>query len=305
MKISTLGRHFREGSLSLIRNGWMTFASVSAIAISLFILGVFLLLAVNVTHLSRQVESKVEIKVFLDVNIPQEGTAKLRTDLEGLEGAEKVVFVSKEEGLQLMRERMGKSGEQYLQGMDGENNPLNDAFTVTAKEPREVEELAKRIEALNDGQASKPIVKVDYGKDTVDTLFKVTKIIRNVGLVLVGCLALTAMFLISNTIKLTIMARNREVRIMKMVGATNGFIRWPFFIEGAMLGFIGSAIPACVLAFGYARLVDSSRSGLESMMMELKPFQDVYLQMFAILLAIGVGIGVWGSLLSVRKYLKA
>lgn len=305
MKISTLGRHVREGGRSLIRNGWMTFASVSAISISLFILGIFLLLAVNVTHLSKQVESKVEIKVFLDVNIAQENIAKLRSDLEGLEGAEKVVFVSKADGLELMRERMGESAEKYLEGMDGENNPLNDAFTVTAREPREVQELSEQISALNDMNPNKPIVKVDYGKDTVDNLFKVTKVIRNIGLVLVGCLALTAMFLISNTIKLTIMARNREIKIMKLVGATNGFIRWPFFIEGALLGLIGSIIPAGVLTYGYKQLIDSSRTGLESLMVDLKPFQEVYLQMSAILLAIGIGIGVWGSLLSVRKYLKA
>lgn len=305
MKISTLGRHLREGGKSLIRNGWMTFASISSIAISLFILGIFLLLAVNVSHMSDQIESKVEIKVFLDVNVPQENVAKLRSELEGLEGVERVDYVSKDEGLALMRERMGETGKQYLEGMDGENNPLNDAFTVTAKEPREVDQVTARIVALNESKNPKPMVKVDYGKSTVDNLFKITRIVRNVGLGLVACLALTAMFLISNTIKLTIMARDREIRIMKLVGATNGFIRWPFFIEGALLGLIGSIIPAGLLIYGYYELVESSRSGLETMMMELKSFDDVYLQLSAILLAIGIGIGVWGSLLSVRRYLKA
>lgn len=289
----------------MVRNGWMTFASVSAISISLFILGVFLLLAVNATHLSKQVESKVEIKVFLDVNISQENIAKLRTDIEKIPGIAGVVFVSKEEGLALMRERMGETGKQYLEGMDGENNPLNDAFTVTAKEPREVEQISGQIAALNDGKSPKPIVKVDYGKGTVENLFKVTKVIRNVGLALVACLGLTAMFLISNTIKLTIMARNREIKIMKMVGATNGFIRWPFFIEGSLLGFIGSVIPSGILAYGYWQLLGSSKSGLETFSLALKPFDEVYIQLVVILLAIGMGIGIVGSLLSVRKYLRA
>ncbi|MDF2925451.1 MAG: cell division protein FtsX [Paenibacillaceae bacterium] len=305
MKISTFGRHIREGGRSLVRNGWMTFASISAISISLFILGVFLLLAVNVNHLSQQIENKVEIKVFLDVNISQEGIAGLRTDIEAIEGVRSVVFVSKEEGMELMRERMGETGKDYLEGMDGENNPLNDAFTVTALEPRDVERISGQISSLNDNKTPKPIVKVDYGKGTVDNLFKVTNVIRNVGLVLVACLALTAMFLISNTIKLTIMARNREIKIMKLVGATNGFIRWPFFIEGALLGLIGSAIPSGILAYGYWELVSSTRSGLDTFALELKEFDQVYLQMFAILLGIGVGIGIWGSLLSVRKYLRA
>lgn len=305
MKISTLSRHIREGGKSLIRNGWMTFASAGSISISLFILGIFLLLAVNVNHLSKQMESEVEIKVFLDVNVTQETVASLRGSIETMDEVAKVVYVSKEEGLELMRERMGESGQELLKGMEGENNPLNDAFTVEVKDPRQVDAAAVKISALNEGLNPKPIFKVDYGKEMVENLFKITTMIRNVGLVLVGCLGLTALFLISNTIKLTIMARNREIRIMKLVGATNSFIRWPFFIEGALLGLIGSAIPAAVLAFGYSQLITSSRSSMETMMMELKPFDEVYMQLSAILLGIGIGIGVIGSLLSVRKYLKA
>lgn len=305
MKISTLGRHIREGSRNIIRNGWMTFASVGAIAISLFILGVFLLLAVNVNYLSQQVESKVEIKVFLDVNLPQEAVAKIRGEIEGIEGVEEAIYVSKDEGLKQMREKMGESGKQYLEGMEGENNPLNDAYTVKVKDPRQVAQVSEQISALNNGRTPKPIVKVTYGREMVENLFKVTSMIRNVGLVLVGCLALTAMFLISNTIKLTIMARNREIKIMKLVGATNSFIRWPFFIEGALLGLIGSVIPAGVLAYGYWELIGGSRSSLETIMLELKPFEAVYTQLVLILLGIGIGIGIWGSLLSVRKYLRA
>lgn len=305
MKISTFGRHIREGSRNIIRNGWMTVASVSAISISLFILGVFLLLAVNVNYLSQQVENKVEIKVFLDVNIAQEAVAKLRTDIQSIDGVSEVIFVSKDEGLKQMREKMGESGKQYLEGMDGENNPLNDGYTVRVKDPRQVAQVSDAISALNNGKTPKPIVKVTYGQDMVENLFKVTSMIRNVGLVLVGCLALTAMFLISNTIKLTIMARNREIKIMKLVGATNSFIRWPFFIEGSLLGLIGSMIPAGVLAYGYWELIGSSRSSLETVMLELKPFDEIYLQLILILLGIGIGIGIWGSLLSVRKYLRA
>jgi cell division transport system permease protein len=305
MKISTFGRHIREGSRNIIRNGWMTFASVSSISISLFILGIFLLLAVNVNYLSQQVESKVEIKVFLDVNLTQEAVAKLRTDIESIDGVDEAIFVSKDEGLRSMREKMGESGKQYLEGMEGENNPLNDAYTVKVKDPRQVGEVSGRISAINNGKTPKPIVKVTYGQEMVDNLFKVTSTIRNIGLVLVGCLALTAMFLISNTIKLTIMARNREIKIMKLVGATNSFIRWPFFIEGALLGLIGSMIPAGILSYGYWELVGSSRSSLETVMLELKPFDEVYSQLVMILLGIGICIGIWGSLLSVRKYLRA
>ncbi|WP_409343797.1 permease-like cell division protein FtsX [Paenibacillus sp. MBLB4367] len=304
MKINTLGRHFREGGKNVIRNGWMSFASISAISISLFILGVFLLLAINVNYLAQQIEKQVEIRVFLDVNIPQETITALNSSIGGMTEVSKVTFVSKAEGLKLMRERMGETGKAYLEGLDGDNNPLNDSFTVEVDQPRTVAQVAAAISELNNGKSPKPIVKVSYGQGTVETMFKVTSAIRNVGLVLVGCLALTAMFLISNTIKLTIMARNREIRIMKLVGATNSFIRWPFFIEGVLLGLIGSIIPAGILAYGYWELLHNGQFEMSSFMMQLKPFEEISYPISGLLLGIGVVIGVWGSTISVRKYLK-
>lgn len=300
MKISTLGRHLREGSRSVIRNGWMSFASISSIAISLFILGLFYLLFVNVHHLTEQVESQVEISVFLDVNVSDETIARLRTQIEAIDNVKEVVFVSKQEGLEWMRQQMG---EENLRGLDGENNPLNDKFEIEVIEPRQVEAVAEQIRALNDDDNG-PIIRINYGKDIVDKLFRFTTIIRNVGLALVAALALTAMFLISNTIKLTIMSRSREIKIMKLVGATNSFIRWPFFVEGALLGLIGSAIPTGLLAYGYKKLM-GSQSTLDFLMLSLKPFHEVVGTMVGVLFLIGIVIGIWGTTVSVRKYLKA
>lgn len=304
MTINTFGRHLREGGKNIIRNGWMTFASISSIAISLFILGIFLILSLNVNHLTEQVEQQIEIKVFLDLDITEEGIATIQNQIERMEKVQNITFISKEEGLQLLRERMGESGEAFLEGLDGENNPLNDSFTVEVNDPNEVGLAAQEITALNQGQETEPIVKVDYGQESVDLLLKITSVIRNIGLVLVACLALTAMFLISNTIKLTIMARNREIKIMKLVGATNGFIRWPFFIEGALLGLIGSAIPIGVLVYGYWQLLTSFSVDLAILAIEFKPYLEVIYPVGGLLLSIGLLIGIWGSTLSVRKYLK-
>ncbi|WP_082053175.1 permease-like cell division protein FtsX [Gordoniibacillus kamchatkensis] len=215
-----------------------------------------------------------------------------------------IKFVSKEEGLKYLRERLGESGKDLLQGFDGDNNPLNDSFTVEVKEPRDVADAAAAIEALNNGQFPKPIYKVSYGKGTVETMFKVTEIIRNVGLVLVLLLAITAIFLIANTIKLTIINRRREISIMKLVGATNSFIRWPFFIEGALLGLLGSIIPAGALLYGYWALLHTSQLDLSLMLIKLLPFSSVSYTLAGLLLGLGIVIGVWGSLLSVRKYLR-
>ncbi|WP_159885468.1 permease-like cell division protein FtsX [Paenibacillus puerhi] len=304
MKISTAGRHLREGTKSVLRNGWMSFASISSIAISLFILGVFLLLTLNVNFLSKQIEQQVEIRVYLEVNTPQEEIALLQNEIASISQVSKITFISKEEGLVFLREKLGESGRELLEGFDGENNPLNDSFTVEVSQPREVAVVAEQIGKLNNDKTVKPIYRVSYGQGTVETMFKITAIVRNVGLVLVAALALTAMFLISNTIKITIVARRREISIMKLVGATNSFIRWPFFIEGALLGIIGSAIPVGVLLYGYQQLMLSIQVDLNLLLIKLLPFQEVAMQTAGLLLGIGIIIGIWGSVLSVRKFLR-
>jgi cell division transport system permease protein len=304
MKINTAVRHLREGSKSVIRNGWMSFASISSISISLFILGVFLLLTLNVNYLAQQIEQQVEIRVYLEINTPQDQIKQLNNDITAIPQVDKVTFVSKDEGLKYLREKLGESGKQLLEGFDGNNNPLNDSFTVEVKQPRDVADVAKQISDLNNGKPQKPIYRVSYGQGTVETMFKVTSIVRNVGLVLVTALALTAMFLISNTIKITIVARRREISIMKLVGATNSFIRWPFFIEGAMLGIVGSIIPVLVLTYGYWQMMKLLQVDLNLLLIKLLPFQDVGLKMAGLLIGIGVIIGIWGSTLSVRKFLK-
>lgn len=304
MKISTAGRHLREGIKNVLRNGWMSFASISSITISLFILGIFLLLSLNVNFLAQQIEQQVEIRVYLEVNTPEDQIALLQNEIAAMPQVNKVRFVSKEEGLEFLREKLGESGKQLLEGFDKDNNPLNDSFTVEVAEPREVAAVAGEINKLNNGKPAKPIYRVSYGQGTVETMFKVTTIVRNVGLVLVAALALTAMFLISNTIKITIVARRREISIMKLVGATNSFIRWPFFIEGALLGIIGSAIPVGILLYGYWQMMQSLQLDLNLLLIKLLPFEEIAWKTALLLIGIGVMIGIWGSVLSVRKFLR-
>ncbi|MEX1028701.1 MAG: permease-like cell division protein FtsX [Paenibacillaceae bacterium] len=304
MKISTVGRHFREGAKNIFRNGWMSFASASAISISLFILGVFLLLAVNVNHWTKEVENQVEINVYLEMTATPAQVSELQNEIGSIPEVSKVEFVSKDEGIDILREKLGAAGDSILEGFDGDGNPLPDAFNVQVTEPRQVSIAAEKIEALDQGQKEPRIWKVDYGKGTVESLFRVTKIVQNVGLILVIGLAFTAMFLISNTIKLTILARRREIGIMKLVGATNNFIRWPFFIEGAVLGIVGSLIPVIILLYGYWQLVDRSRLALGTLMIQMMPLSEIGPRIALLLLGIGFLIGVWGSTISVRKFLK-
>lgn len=300
MKISTLRRHLREGSRSLYRNGWMTFASISSISISLFILGLFLILGINVNHMSKQIEDQVTIQAFLQLETPQDVRQEIQKKIEAMPEVRKVVFISKEEALEEMRETMGDP----LEGLDGENNPLPDGFDIEVKDPRTVQSVTDQILSLNEGREPKPLEQVKYGKDTIDALFKVTSIVRTIGLAFVIALVFTSMFLISNTIKLTILARNREIKIMKLVGATNGFIRWPFFIEGALIGFQGALIPAALLTYGYHLMLEFLQPGLVTVMLKMAPFQSTVYPVAGVLMLIGLAIGIWGSTLSVRKFLK-
>lgn len=304
MRISTGIRHLREGGKSVIRNGWMSFASISSIMISLFILGVFLLLSLNINFLAQQIENQVEVRVYLELGTTDEMIAQLKGEIAAIPNVNKVQFVSKDEGLVYLREKLGESGQDLLEGFDGDNNPLNDSFTIEVTEPREVAAVAQKIGQLNNGKEPKPIYRVSYGQGTVESMFKATAIVRNVALVLVAGLALTAMFLIANTIKLTIIARRREISIMKLVGATNSFIRWPFFIEGALLGIFGSIVPVAVLLYGYWQLMQSIQLDLNLLLIQLLPFEAIGMKVGGLLIGIGVIIGIWGSVLSVRKFLR-
>lgn len=304
MKISTIGRHVREGGKSVVRNGWMSFASISAIAISLLILGAFYLLVINVNKFVGDVESQVEIRVYLDVGLSQEQIDAIQYDIGSITEVNQVVFVSKEEALEMVKESFGEEYRDILDGFEGDENPLPDSFTVKVFDPQQIATVAKRIEQLYEGLEPNPILNVRYGEGTVQTMLKITNAIRFIGVVLVIGLAFTAMFLISNTIKLTILARKREISIMKMVGATNSFIRWPFFVEGVLLGAIGSAIPIIILLYGYMWLYEQTQMELSLMLLSLLTFDEVMPLMSGLLLAIGVTIGVFGSLISVRKFLK-
>ncbi len=304
MKLSTILRHIREGALNIIRNGWMSFASMSSIFISLFVLGTFLLLAMNVNAMTEQIESKVQIRVFLELNVDQAKITELQNKIGNLTEVSKVTFVSKAEGLELLRQNLGEENADLLAGYENEKNPLPDSFTVDVYVPQSVETAAAAIGAINDTDEMKPIATIKYGQGTVETLFKITNALRYVGLIIVIGLGVTAMFLISNTIKMTIIARRREIGIMKLVGATNAFIRWPFFIEGAMIGIISSVLTTAIVLVGYSQLVDFTQMELSLMLIKLVPLKDAGMQTGALIIGLGTLIGIWGSTISIRKYLK-
>lgn len=291
---NSMGRHIREGFKNVGRNGWMTFASVSAVAITLLILGVFLLLAFNVNHIAEQIKQQVEIQVFLDPDADREVAQEVKEEIDSVDVVASNQFVPREEGLESLKERFGERG-YLLDGLE-EENPLPHSFIVKTQEPEKTPEAANELEAISE------VEDVMYGEETVGKLFDVTNAVRKVGLFFIVGLAFTAMFLIANTIKLTIVARRKEIEIMKLVGATNGFIRWPFFIEGFLLGLIGSIVPVVLSYVAYKYLYDYVVQNF--LFIDLLPLTPFIYMISGILIVIGIFIGVWGSLLSVRRFLK-
>ncbi|MBM6616306.1 permease-like cell division protein FtsX [Bacillus suaedaesalsae] len=296
MNPRTLVRHMREGVKNIFRNGWMTFASVSAVTVTLLLVGSFLAIMMNLNQFSKTIESDVEISVHIDVSANEDDIKLLQQRIERLPEVKKVTFSSKDAQLDKLIESMGEEGQAYE--LFEQDNPLNDVYIVKTEEPTQVMKVAKQIETFDHTE------KVLYGKGTVEKLFKGFEIARNIGVAIIVGLLFTAMFLISNTIKITIIARRREIEIMKLVGATNGFIRWPFFIEGLLLGVIGSIIPIIITVWSYSYIFTTANPKLEGTFFTLLPVSPFIFQLSGLLIALGAFIGVWGSLVSIRKFLK-
>ncbi|MDW0111453.1 permease-like cell division protein FtsX [Sporosarcina aquimarina] len=293
MKGRTIGRHFRESFKSLGRNGWMTFASISAVAVTLLLVGSFIVVMMNLNKMADNIENDVEIKVVADPAASDEAVEKLQSKVEKIDGIASVDFASREEELDKVIKSYGKELSLYKQ-----SNPLGDALYVKAADPHNTAAIAKEIDTYE------YTAEVVYGAGKVEKLFNVVKISRNVGLILILALLFTAMFLISNTIRLTIIARGREIEIMKLVGATNNFVRIPFILEGAWLGIIGSIIPMTAIAVAYQQIHAYWQPKLVNEMFQLLDPIPFIIQVDGLLLFMGVFIGVWGSLMSVRKFLK-
>ena len=294
MKIRTMGRHIRDAFKSLFRNGLMTFGSVSAVSMILLIVGVFVSLLFNVNKIGSDIENDVNVRVYIDLAADQEKTDQLEAKIKELADVESVTFRSKDEEL----EDVTKSFAEEFSLFKNDGNPLRNAFDVKAKEPQKTSAVAKAIEGMD------YVARVRYGEARADNLFRIIATARNIGaVIIVGLLAL-AMFLISNTIRSTIYSRRTEIEIMRLVGATKAYIRWPFFLEGGMIGLLGSIIPIGLVWSIYLWIYKGGSdffSGSSFSLLDPNPFL-IYVSLA--MAAIGITIGAFGTILSMRRFLK-
>lgn len=294
MKLKTGEYFIQEVFHSLRRNNWMTFASIGTVAVSLFVLGVFLILVLNMNRLAGMLESQVQISVYLEDHLTDREKRQIGYDIESLQGIDSVTYVDRETAKERLKERLGD--QKYLLDALSEDNPMPDAFEVTVTTPSVVESAAGAIAAMQGVEEAK------YGQDVVEHLFDITRLMRIFGFVLMSLLGGATLFIISNTIRLTVFARRKEIAIMKYVGATDWFIRWPFLLEGIVLGCIGGFIAAVALRSFYAAMAAKIYSTLAFFpLMPQYPFMN-YVTL-AILLA-GIVIGAIGSVISLKRFLR-
>jgi len=294
MSLNTLRYYFREAATSIVRNSWLSIASVGTIIISLLILGGSLLLVLNVRHITSTVESSLEITVFLADGLEQEHLDRLEEEIKFVPGVARVQFVTKEQALEELKESFGERAD-VLSGLE-EDNPLPDSYRVKTREARMVPDAAQQLAEL-DG-----VEQVRYGQGVVEKLLALTHWVRIWGTVLLVVLGAAAIFLIATTIRMSVFARRREIGIMKMLGATNLFVRMPFMLEGMIIGLVGGLVAVLIINFGYLSLLNKVIITLPFIQLVDDPV-TLY-RVLGGMLGLGFGIGAAGSAISLHRFLR-
>lgn len=292
-----LSRNIRDAFKSVFRNFSLSLASISCITITLIVVALALILTENVKNFATLVEKDVTIVVFLDRDIKEDEIADVRDEIDVLDNIESVTFQDK---MSISKEMMESSDvfEAILGNYESEEIPIQDTFLVKVKEIENIKKTADQIKEFEH------VSIVKYGEGMVEQLVSVFDVIKKVSIGMVLALIIVTAFLISNTIKITIFSRKREIEIMRLVGASNLNIKIPFLFEGLFLGVFGAVIPILATIYGYAALYDNFNGQLFSPFIQLiKPEPFVY-YVSVLLLVIGILVGMFGSWRAVKKHLK-
>ena len=280
----------------------MCLASMGVVVASLIILGIFILISDNISMIGTQIESNQRIQAFIKPEVGTEKFNEIKTKIEGFGLTSQVTIETKEQALENFKKRkMFKGHESLLKGYNQQNNPFPASYILILKKAEYGERAVKLLKAINE------IDDINYYKEVADQIIRIMQIVRLVSIIVLVLLSATSVFIISNTIKLTVFARRKEIGIMKYVGATDWFIRWPFIIESIIIGALASWIAMLLMSNGYNSLISYFSSGSISKDIGVKSFisfDSVSNKMLITYTAIGIGIGCIGSMMSIRKYLR-
>lgn len=291
--INELGYFIKEAFMSFFRAGLMSFTAITTITISLAIFGFILIFSMNLKEFAKVLESQIDVTVYLSSDYNNETLEELKEFLKSQDNIQDFIFVSKDKALEKLKKELGEE-DFLITALD--NNPLPDSIELKVKNSISVHGIIKEIK-----KNFSIIDDVFYGQEIVEKVSKFTQVLRLIGTVLVVLLGIASMFIVSNTIKLTVYARRDEIEIMKLVGATNTFIRMPLIIEGIIQGLTGGFAATVIIAFSYPQIVENMKDILPFI-----PFVTDLPELFKLyskLVFSGIFLGIIGSLISVRKFL--
>lgn len=295
--IRMLGRGIRDAFKSVFRNYSLSIASISCISITLVVVAISLVVSLNVKHMTDVIKKDVTIVVFINQKATDLDLEQIDTKLRKINNIESITLKTKE---QEKKEFMEESEvfESIMSDWDEDESPLRDSYLIKVSDLNEIKDTVNKIKKID------MVDYVDYGANTVEKMLGAFRVIEKIMIVMVVALILVNIFLIVNTIKLTIFSRKREISIMRLVGASNFSIKYPFVIEGMVIGVIGSVIPILLIVYGYTYLYEYFDGVLFSSLMKLLNPQPFVYMVSLIVLGIGVLVGMIGSSRAVKKFLK-
>lgn len=298
VKYSIFGYLIGEGFRNFFKNKKSTAASIIIMCATMFIFGIFFLIGENVNYIISQVQSDQAMQIFINPEATAEQEEALKQQITSIQYVNTIEYVSKEDALNDVKSWSADIGNVLGDLTVDGYNPFKASYVITLTDLTKIEE----VEALINGFEN--VASVQAGNKTVNTLVNIANGIRTATGIVLILLILISIFIIVNTIKLTVHARRKEISIMKYVGATNGFIRWPFMVEGIIIGVVSALITIIILGFSYDVVAEKIMAGLSSTLpLSLLTFSDMLSMLLTIYIVMGIGIGAIGSAISMRKYL--
>ena len=299
VRYSIFGYLIGEGFRNVFKNKKSTIASLVIMCATMFVFGIFFAAVQNVNHITQNVEKQQGMEVFIYDEATEDQKTELRNKIRSIEYVNTITEKTKEEALETMK-AMFKDKKFLLSTYEGENHPFKASFVVT------LTDLTKAEEVQNQIATSEIVSNIELRSDTIEALIKIADGIKLVTSVILVILIFISIFIITNTIKLTVHARRKEISIMKYVGATNGFIRCPFMVEGIMIGILAGIISLVLIGGVYSFIAQKlvASNFMQVLNISLVSFSDMFTLIIVIYLSLGIGIGALGSGISMRKYLK-
>lgn len=323
MRYNGISYFIGEGFSNIFKNKKSTVISIMTMICTMFLFGLFFAIGVNVNSILEQVQMKQGIRVFIWDETTEEQKQTLENEIKALEGVNTVVFKNKQEALEDMKSRF-KANQELMTGYEGENNIFPASFVVTLTDLEKLNEIQEEIERIGakiatEGRSEEVDLQIEESTvhdsiiknitssdNTIKTLITIVKGVRIAIGVIFIVLLIISITIISNTIRLTVHARRKEISIMKYVGATNGFIRLPFVIEGIIIGVIAAIITLLLVGVLYDFVIQSIEASkvLQKMNITLLSFSEIAKTVTGVYAILGIGIGIIGSSMSMKKYLE-